>query len=287
MKAVITRDLRLEGGALVRNAEFLRFARHWSFTPRACRPYRAQTKGKVERPVRYLPGNFVYGARSCTTRISTSSGGRGWITWRMCGSTAPRRSVRACASIATNASGSSRSRRAGTRRSCSTTRRPRRHHSVRLVPSSRSRSDRWRRTRASSEVLHEDPGSFTPRSAAADPRRSAQAWRAGSARCDSARRGWRCAHGAGGDRGSCCWRRCSCGTIGACRPRCAPVVCPRSSSSDVRRPCHTSRWSTGAGSTTRRPRRSRCRSEREWLESSVLEGRRGTKDDRASGLGGT
>ena len=43
MKAVITRDLRLEGGALVRNAEFLRFAHHWSFTPRACRPYRAQT----------------------------------------------------------------------------------------------------------------------------------------------------------------------------------------------------------------------------------------------------
>jgi transposase len=61
MKAVITRDLRLEGGALVRNAEFLRFAGHWGFTPRACRPYRAQTKGKVERPVRYLRGNFVYG----------------------------------------------------------------------------------------------------------------------------------------------------------------------------------------------------------------------------------
>ena len=61
MKAVITRDLRLEGGALVRNAEFLRFAHHWGFTPRACRPYRAQTKGKVERPVRYVRGNFVYG----------------------------------------------------------------------------------------------------------------------------------------------------------------------------------------------------------------------------------
>ena len=44
MKAVITRDLRLQGGALVRNLEFLRFAHHWSFTPRACRPYRAQTK---------------------------------------------------------------------------------------------------------------------------------------------------------------------------------------------------------------------------------------------------
>ena len=61
MKAVITRDLRLQGGALVRNLEFLRFAHHWSFTPRACRPYRAQTKGKVERPVRYLRDNFVYG----------------------------------------------------------------------------------------------------------------------------------------------------------------------------------------------------------------------------------
>src|SRR5262245_56283238 len=61
MKAVITRDLRLEGGALVRNAAFLRFAHHWGFMPRACRPYRAQTKGKVERPVRYVRGNFVYG----------------------------------------------------------------------------------------------------------------------------------------------------------------------------------------------------------------------------------
>jgi transposase len=61
MKAVITRDLRLEGGALMHNLEFLRFAAHWGFTPRACRPYRAQTKGKVERPVRYVRGNFVYG----------------------------------------------------------------------------------------------------------------------------------------------------------------------------------------------------------------------------------
>jgi transposase len=61
MKAVITRDLRLLGGQLVLNLEFLRFARHWEFTPRACRPYRAQTKGKVERPFRYVRENFVYG----------------------------------------------------------------------------------------------------------------------------------------------------------------------------------------------------------------------------------
>lgn len=61
MKAVITRDLRLLGGQLVVNEEFLRFAAHWGFKPRACRPYRAKTKGKVERPIRYARENFVYG----------------------------------------------------------------------------------------------------------------------------------------------------------------------------------------------------------------------------------
>lgn len=61
MKAVITKDLRLLGGQLVINAEFLRFAAHWGFKARACRPYRAQTKGKVERPIHYIRDNFVYG----------------------------------------------------------------------------------------------------------------------------------------------------------------------------------------------------------------------------------
>lgn len=61
MKSVITRDDRLEGGGLVENAEFLRFAAHWGFRPRACRPYRAKTKGKVERPIRYVRQSFVYG----------------------------------------------------------------------------------------------------------------------------------------------------------------------------------------------------------------------------------
>lgn len=61
MKSVITKDMRLEGGDLVRNLEFLRFSAHWGFTARACRPYRAKTKGKVERPVRYVRGNFFYG----------------------------------------------------------------------------------------------------------------------------------------------------------------------------------------------------------------------------------
>lgn len=60
MKAVITKDLRLLGGQLVINEEFLRFASHWGFKARACRPYRAQTKGKVERPISYIRDNFVY-----------------------------------------------------------------------------------------------------------------------------------------------------------------------------------------------------------------------------------
>jgi transposase len=60
MASVITRDLRSHGGRLVENAEFLRFAAHWGFRVRACRPYRAKTKGKVERPIRYLRESFVY-----------------------------------------------------------------------------------------------------------------------------------------------------------------------------------------------------------------------------------
>jgi len=39
----------------------LAVAQHYGFAPRACRPYRAQTKGKVERPVRYLRGDFWLG----------------------------------------------------------------------------------------------------------------------------------------------------------------------------------------------------------------------------------
>lgn len=40
------------------NAEFLDFARSQGFTPRLCKPYRPQTKGKVERFNSYLKANF-------------------------------------------------------------------------------------------------------------------------------------------------------------------------------------------------------------------------------------
>lgn len=61
MKAVIIDDRRPDGGKLLENPEFLRFANHWEFRIRACRPYRAKTKGKVERPIHYVRRNFVYG----------------------------------------------------------------------------------------------------------------------------------------------------------------------------------------------------------------------------------
>ena len=61
MRSVVLSDDRMAGGGLVMNAEFLRFAQHWEFRARACRPYRAKTKGKVERPIRYIRQSFFYG----------------------------------------------------------------------------------------------------------------------------------------------------------------------------------------------------------------------------------
>ena len=56
------------------NAEFLRFAAHWGFLPRSCRPYRARTKGKVERPIRYVRESFFYGLLVRERRRSERAG---------------------------------------------------------------------------------------------------------------------------------------------------------------------------------------------------------------------
>jgi transposase len=50
-----------ERGEIVWHPVFQDFARYWGFTPRLCRPYRAQTKGKVESGVKYLRRNFLCG----------------------------------------------------------------------------------------------------------------------------------------------------------------------------------------------------------------------------------
>ena len=45
------------------NTTFKAFADFWGFEPRLCRPYRAQTKGKVESSVKYFKRNFLAGRR--------------------------------------------------------------------------------------------------------------------------------------------------------------------------------------------------------------------------------
>lgn len=50
-----------ERGEIVWNPVFLDFTRYWGFKPRLCRPYRAQTKGKVESGVKYIRRNFLCG----------------------------------------------------------------------------------------------------------------------------------------------------------------------------------------------------------------------------------
>ena len=48
-------------GRVVWHPTFLAFAAYWGFEPRLCRPYRAQTKGKVESGVKYVRRNFLPG----------------------------------------------------------------------------------------------------------------------------------------------------------------------------------------------------------------------------------
>lgn len=52
------------GGPPRFNERFVDLAGHYGFTPRACRPYRARTKGKDERMVGYIKGHFFVRYRS-------------------------------------------------------------------------------------------------------------------------------------------------------------------------------------------------------------------------------
>jgi transposase len=50
---------RRKGGKPVFHPEFEAFCRHWGTIPKACQPFRARTKGKVERGVGYAKGNAL------------------------------------------------------------------------------------------------------------------------------------------------------------------------------------------------------------------------------------
>ena len=65
-------------GHIVYNRALVDFARHHGFHPRACRPYRAKTKGKVERPYRYIREDFFL-ARSFQNLDDLNAQLRHWL----------------------------------------------------------------------------------------------------------------------------------------------------------------------------------------------------------------
>ena len=62
MKQVVIKRL-LKQSESEMNPKFVDFAGFYGFKPVLCRPYRGQTKGKVERTVRYVRENFMVGIR--------------------------------------------------------------------------------------------------------------------------------------------------------------------------------------------------------------------------------
>jgi len=52
-----------EEGGIAYNGKLLDMAAHYGFVPRACKPYRAKTKGKVERPFGYIRQDFFLAGR--------------------------------------------------------------------------------------------------------------------------------------------------------------------------------------------------------------------------------
>ena len=66
------------GGSIVYNRALVDFARHYGYQPKACRPYRAKTKGKVERPYRYIREDFFL-ARSFRNLDDLNAQLRHWL----------------------------------------------------------------------------------------------------------------------------------------------------------------------------------------------------------------
>lgn len=61
------------------NERFLDLAAHYGFTPRACRPYRARTKGKDERMVGYVKQHFFVRYRSFESWAHLNQLAEGWL----------------------------------------------------------------------------------------------------------------------------------------------------------------------------------------------------------------
>ena len=61
------------------NPRFVDLAAHYDFTPRACRPYRARTKGKDERMVGYIKQHFFVRYRSFTSWAHLNQQAEQWL----------------------------------------------------------------------------------------------------------------------------------------------------------------------------------------------------------------
>lgn len=75
MKTVV---LHRQGSVVEYHPRLLDFALLAGFTPRSCRPYRAQTKGRVERVIGYLKQHFWPGARF-TDRTDLNRQVQAWV----------------------------------------------------------------------------------------------------------------------------------------------------------------------------------------------------------------
>ena len=71
--------LRHQGDKLVFNERFVDLAEHYGFTPRACAPYRARTKGKDERMVGYIKAHFFVRYRSFESWIHLNGLAEQWL----------------------------------------------------------------------------------------------------------------------------------------------------------------------------------------------------------------
>ena len=76
MKTAVLGEVDDQGIAY--NRKLLDLAAHYRFLPKACRPYRAKTKGKVERPFRYVREDFFLG-RSFRNLEDLNSQFRHWL----------------------------------------------------------------------------------------------------------------------------------------------------------------------------------------------------------------
>lgn len=62
------------------NERFIDFAGYYGFIPKACRPYRARTKGKDERMVGYVKHNFFVRYRQFDSFVHMNQLAEKWLT---------------------------------------------------------------------------------------------------------------------------------------------------------------------------------------------------------------